>query len=421
MSKSDQRVRAMIITVPERIDQEWISRLAAASEIELLERLALLHGVGEAARRLRPELVLIDRDLDHAESCVRQVAAAAPDAFCVVITANSSLATLRRLMAAGARDVLATPNQSDLLAAARQVRAASAERRHGTRGEVAPSQRGRLIVVTAPKGGVGTTMVATNLAVALRQISGAPTNLLDCSLQFGDIGVHLNLRSKYSLFDLSAHPDDLDEAMLTRVICEHETGLHVLLAPTEPEQAAHVDGAALNAILDRLLARYSFVVVDTWSFLDEVTETLLRRADDVLLVATPELPTLRNAKRLLDFIQRHTLASAPVQIVLNRFPSVEGITLEDVQQHLHYPVTANIPSEGLPVTHSINRGEPLVVAFPKSWAAQNLLRLAAHLAGDDVATLTLTASEGRKSTEVGRGVKASLLKFARRKSGFKPA
>ena len=146
MSKSDQRVRTMIITVPERIDQEWISRLAAASEIELLERLALLHGVGEAARRLRPELVLIDRDLDHAESCVRQVAAAAPDAFCVVITADSSLATLRRLMAAGARDVLAAPNQSDLLAAARQARAASAERRQGIRGDVAPSQRGRLIV-----------------------------------------------------------------------------------------------------------------------------------------------------------------------------------------------------------------------------------------------------------------------------------
>jgi pilus assembly protein CpaE len=415
MTQSDQRVRTLIITMPEHIEQDWIGRLAASDEIELLERLALLNQAGDAARRLRPELVLIDRELDQAESCVRQVLAAAPDAFCVVLTADPTLPTLRRLMAAGARDVLAAPAaQADLLSAARQARAAAAERRQVVQSDPTQSRRGRLIVVTAPKGGVGTTTVATNLAVALRQVSSAPTALVDCSLQFGDVGVHLNLRSKYSLLDLALSSGELDDAMLTRVVCEHESGLHVLLAPPEPEQAAQVDGAALNAILDKLLERYSFVVADTWSFLDEVTETLLRRADDVLLVATPELPTLRNAKRLLDFTQRHGLAMGHVMIVLNRFPSVEGISLEDVQQHLRHPVAANIPSEGMPVTHSINRGEPLVLAFPKSWAAQNLLRLAARLAGDDVATITLSAEEVRKGVVAKNGSKPGFFKFARR-------
>jgi pilus assembly protein CpaE len=413
MSSTEPRVRTVIFTAPERIDQEWVSRLAASGEIDLLERVALMNNAGDVARRLRPELVIIERELGQAEIGVRQVLAAAPDAYCVVVLPDPDLPTLRRMMAAGARDVLAAPaGTGDLLAAARQARALAAERRKATTAVAGP-QRGKLIVVTAPKGGVGTTTVATNIAVALRQVSGSPVALVDCSLQFGDVGVHLNLRSKYSMLDLAGAATEIDDAMLARVICEHESGVHALLAPPEPESAGHVDGAAVGAVIDRLLARYSFVVVDTWSFLDEVTETLVRRADEMLLVATPELPTLRNTKRLIEFAQRHDIDTSRVLIVLNRFPSVEGISLEDVQQHLRHPVAANIPSEGMAVTHSINRGVPLVISAPKGWAAQNILRLAARLAGDDVATITLTADEARRTGQKAEG-KLGIFKFARK-------
>lgn len=412
MSSTEPRVRTAIFTAPERIDQEWVTRLAASAEIDLVERVALMNNAGDVARRLRPELVIIDRELAQAEICVRQILAAAPDAYCVVVLPDPDLPTLRRMMAAGARDVLAAPaGTGDILAAARQARSLVAERRSASQVVTGP-QRGKLIVATAPKGGVGTTTVATNAAVALRQVSGSPVALVDCSLQFGDIGVHLNLRSKYSMLDLAG--GEIDDAMLARVICEHESGVHVLLAPPEPEGAGQVDGAAVGAVIDKLLARYAFVVVDTWSFIDEVTETLLRRADEVLLVTTPELPTLRNAKRLIEFAQRHQIDTSRIMIVLNRFPSVEGISLEDVQQHLRHPVAANIPSEGMAVTHSINRGVPLVISAPKGWAAQNILRLAARLAGDEVATIALTAEDARRGSARKPEGKLGLFKFARR-------
>ncbi|HMQ30629.1 MAG TPA: AAA family ATPase [Chloroflexaceae bacterium] len=415
MTNAEPRVRTLVVTAPERIDQEWIGRLGASSEIELLERVALVSQAGELARRLRPDLVIIDRELGQAEICVRQVLAAAPDTFCVVVTPDPDLAALRRLMAAGTRDVLSTPVAlGDLLAAARQARAAAAERRQAGQAGAQGAQRGKLIVVTAPKGGVGTTMVASNLAVALREVSGSGVALVDCSLQFGDIGVHLNLRSKYSLLDLTGVAHEIDDAMLARVVCKHDSGVDVLLAPPEPDAAASVDGASVGAVLDKLRERYSFVVVDTWTFLDEVTETLLRRADEVLLVTTPELPTLRNAKRLLEFTQRQEMVTGHVMIVLNRFPSVEGISLDDVQQHLHHPVAANIPSEGMPVTHSINRGVPLVISHPKSWAAQNILRIATRLAGDDVSTIALTAEDARRGATRKGDARPGLFKFARR-------
>jgi pilus assembly protein CpaE len=416
MTSSESSVRTVIFTAPERIDQEWVTRLASSAEIELIERVALMNNAGDVARRLRPELVIIDRELGQAEAAVRQILAAAPDAYCVAVLPDPDLNALRRMMAAGARDVLATPpSPSDLLTAARQARSLLAERRNATQ-TAAPAQRGKLVVVTAPKGGVGTTTVAANIAVALRQVSAAPVALVDCSLQFGDLGVHMNLRSKYSILDLVAVAGELDDAMLSRVVCEHESGVHVLLAPPEPESAGSVDGSAVGTVLEKLLARYSYVIVDTWSFLDEVTETLLRRADEVLLVATPELPTLRNAKRMIEFAQRHDIDTGRIKIVLNRFPSVEGISLEDVQQHLRHPVAANIPSEGMAVTHSINRGVPLVISAPKGWAAQNILRLAARIAGDEVATIALTAEEARSGgkAEAKNKGKGGFFSFARR-------
>jgi pilus assembly protein CpaE len=413
MTSPETKVRTIIFTAPERIDQDWVTRLAATAEIDLLERVALLNNAGEVSRRLRPELVIIDRELGQAEICVRQILAALPEAYCVVVLPSPDLATLRRLMAAGARDVLASPpGTGDILAAARQARALSAERRSTS--AAARPEHGKLIVVMAPKGGVGTTTVAANIAVALRQVSGAPVALVDCSLQFGDLGVHLNLRSKYSLLDLASAANEIDDAMLTRVLCEHDSGVHVLLAPPEPESAGNVDGQSVGAVIERLLSRYSFVVVDTWSFLDDVTANLLRRADDVLLVTTPELPTLRNAKRLIKFAQNHDIDTSRIMIVLNRFPSVEGISLKDVQDHLHHPVAANIPSEGMAVTHSINRGVPLVISAPKGWAAQNLLRLAARLAGDEVATIVLSAEEARRASNRKAEGKASFFRFARR-------
>lgn len=95
-----------------------------------------------------------------------------------------------------------------------------------------------------------------------------------------------------------------------------------------------------------------------------MTETLLEKADDVLVVTTPEVPALRHTKSFLEHISRNELTRGRITLVLNRFPSVNGIALQDIQKHLRYPVGANIPSEGQPITHSINRGVPVVMAHP---------------------------------------------------------
>ncbi len=239
--------------------------------------------------------------------------------------------------------------------------------------------------------------------------------LADFGLQFGDVGVHLNIWSKYTIQDLLAHVEDIDDAMLAPVLQQHSSGIHVLLAPTTPEIAGEITADQIDLLLDQLLARHTYVVADTWSFLDEVACSLLRRADEVVVVTTPEVPSLKNVKHFLEYTRQQSLVDGRITLVLNRFPSVEGISLQDVQQHLRYPVGANIPSEGRLVTHSVNRGIPVVISHPQSWVGQSILKLAGHIAGDHISTISLTP-ENRKPKEVSAGdtKRRGLFRFVRR-------
>jgi len=422
-----KQFRVVVITAPERLEQDWINRLTNEADIERVDRVGVLSAGIELVQQSRPEVVIIDRDLDQAEASIRQIFTSVPGTLCIAVVNQADMSVLRRLVAAGARDVLGKPVQyGELINSIRSVLATEADRRSRSLvsvsgdGEIR-NGRGKLVVVTSPKGGVGTTTIATNLAVALRQMSSGRVVLADFGLQFGDIGVHLNLWSKHTMQDLIGRGDDIDDAMLGQVLQQHSSGVQVLLAPNEPEVAGEVTATQLETILDRLLERNTYVVADTWSFLDEVAETLLRRADEVLVVTTPEVPSLKNAKHFLEFLRQQDLAHGRITLVLNRFPSVDGISLQDVQQHLRHPVGANIPSEGQLVTHSVNRGIPIVLSHPQSWAAQSMLKLAAHIAGDKVGTITLTpdnlkGGKGKDKEASARGDKErrGLLRFSRR-------
>jgi pilus assembly protein CpaE len=409
-------IRVIVITSPDQLDQEWINRLAREAEVERLDRVGSVAAGVLLARQNRPDLVIVDRDVEQTEAAIRQIFTQVPSALCIAVTPSADMTTLRRLVMAGARDVIGRPvHHSDLMNSIRSVVAAERDRsvRAASDGE---RRLGRLIVVIAPKGGVGTTTIATNLAVALRQVTNTSVALADMGLQFGDVGVQLNIWSRHTLYDLVTHANELDDTLFEKVLQAHSSGIKALLAPHEPDAAGDISGEAMTAVLHGLLARHTYVVCDTWSFLDEVTETLLQKADDVLVVTTPEVPALRNTKSFLEHITRNELTRGRITLVLNRFPSVNGIALQDVQKHLRYPVGANIPSEGQPITHSVNRGVPIVMAQPHSWASQSLLRLAAYVAGDSANLISLQHSGEKKTGKIALpGVKGrrSLLSLMR--------
>ncbi|WP_026370951.1 AAA family ATPase [Kallotenue papyrolyticum] len=392
-------IRVVVVAPAEAIDQEWIRALEADPEIALVASMGVLQRGIDAVREHQPHVLVIDRPLDQVEQLIQAAAAVAPQTLCVAILPQQDMAAVRRLVAAGARDILAKPlNQRELVASLRQVVQNEEHRRRrvGLPSLLAPVARptnGKLVVVMGPKGGVGATTVATNLAVALRQVSGAEVALADVCLQFGDVAVLLNLWSRHTLHDLAVHHQNIDDALLDRVLVPHASGVRVLLAPGEPELTADIGAAQITAIIKALRQRFAFVVVDCWSVLDEVTETLINLADQVLLVTTPEVPALKDTKQALEYFQRHGVHREHIVLVLNRFPSVKGVTLQDIQQHLRHPIQANLPSDGPAVTYAANKGVPVLLSHPQSWVAQSFRKLAAWIAGDQVETISLPATE----------------------------
>ncbi|HEX6288172.1 MAG TPA: AAA family ATPase [Herpetosiphonaceae bacterium] len=399
-------IRIVIIAPVDGLNQEWIETLQSDPSVHVQARIGVLQRGVETVQHLQPNVLLIDRSIEEIEETIQAVYAAAPETLCIAVLPQQDMAAVRRLVSAGARDILAKPlHARELIASIRQVVQMEDARRQraGKPSMLArfePRTSGsKVIVVMGPKGGVGSTTVATNLAVALRHVSGQDVVLADFSLQFGDVAVLLNLWSKHTLHDLAVHYTTLDDGLLERVLVPHESGIKVLLAPNEPELTADMSGKHIAAVVAALRGKFSYVVIDCWSFMDEITETLMTTADQVLLVTTPEVPALKNTKQALEYFTRHGVQRERVALVLNRFPSVKGVTLNDIQQHLKHPIQANLPSDGPAVTYAANKGVPVIQSHPQSWVAQSFLKLAAWVAGDKVQTISY-APTTPKSAEV---------------------
>lgn len=416
---ADAAIHIVVITAPDRFEQPWISRLAREPRVSQVDRVAPIGGAVDLVQTIQPHLVIVDLDLDQAEACIRSIFTSTPATLCIAVVPKADISGLRRLVAAGARDVLTRPvSEEELVGSARRVLSVEFDRRTQalatTDSAPQPSGRGKLVVLISPKGGTGTTTLATNLAVLLKQQGSGPVTLVDFSLQFGDVGVQMNIFSKYTTHDLLSNVDEIDDAMLAPVLQQHSSGVQVLLAPPQPEMAGEVTGDQVEVLMDQLLLRNAYVVVDTWSFLDEVAWTLLQRADEVVVVSTAEMPSLRRTRQFFEYTRQQGPLPGRVSLVLNRFPIADGIGLQEIEQHVRHPVSANIPSEGRLAVHSVNRGIPLVLLNPQCWAARNMRRLAALIAGEQVNALALTPDDGSAKPAAPAKGGSALQRFMRR-------
>jgi Flp pilus assembly CpaE family ATPase len=244
-------------------------------------------------------------------------------------------------------------------------------------------RHGQVIVLLGPKGGVGRSTIAVNLAVGLARLYGKHVALLDANLWHGDVAVLLDLHADRSIASLVEKADHLDLDALRSVLIPHASGVEVLLAPPSP---AHVETipAALPAQVARLCqALFDFVVVDMPSSLEEYVLQLLEVADHVVMVTTPEVAALCNTAELLKLAPNLGWADR-LLLVLNRANS--GVALDQLEKTLGLPVDVTIVSAGPLILDSANRGQPLLgrdVAGTER-VTRDLGRLVARIAGEDI-------------------------------------
>ncbi|MDI1461708.1 P-loop NTPase [Catellatospora sp. KI3] len=243
---------------------------------------------------------------------------------------------------------------------------------------------GQVITVFSAKGGSGKSTLATNLAVALAQgtKAGGPRRvcLMDLDLAFGDVAILLQLSPDRTIADAVPVADRIDETglrtLLTRWAGAKDTQVDVLLAPVQPAQAEDVTRDLVTELIHLARAAYDYVVVDTASAFSEQMLAALDATHQYVLVGTPELPSLKNLRVVLDMFELLDYRREARTIVLNRADSKVGLTLADVERVLRVPVGAFVPSSR-DVPLSANRGVPLAVSHPQHPVSAAIRELAA--------------------------------------------
>jgi pilus assembly protein CpaE len=244
---------------------------------------------------------------------------------------------------------------------------------------------GDVIIFLSAKGGSGCTTLCANVGVELHRVSRKKTLLLDLDLELGETALQMGVEPKFSVVDLVRNFHRVDSDLLASYIEHHESGVDILSAPYQPAEFEAVSGELVGKILRFLKEQYDYVVVDAPKHLGPVTLAALRAADHVLLVTTPDLPSLRNLTRCLPLLEEigESKTQDWLRIVVNRHESRGLVSLDQVEETLGRPVFGTVRNDYDTVMEAINTGTPAVTMGPSDFA-QDVRTVAGELAGVDV-------------------------------------
>jgi pilus assembly protein CpaE len=273
-------------------------------------------------------------------------------------------------------DILILPQPPDVIAFS--LRKAARERAGGQ------ARLSRVVMVSSTKGGTGKTSIAVNVAVALAELR-LRTLMIDLDVQFGDVGIVLGLdRPTKTLYDLTASPGEVDAEKLRGYVLKHGSGLHVLPAPLRPEVGESIDAARIAAVLQTARSLYDAIVIDTAPLFDGPMLTALDRSDQLLLISTPDVPSMKNIRLALQTLELLGFPLDRVALVANRSGMAGGASVAEVSDTIGRDVRFVLPEDPA-VPASINSGVPTVLYESRSRFTKAVQSLVGTLVGRDAA------------------------------------
>lgn len=337
------------------------------------------HGHLEELRYVDPELIFLDLEEDPVlgVKLAQFMAETNPQRRMIAAGDESSPEFLMQAMQAGISDYLPKPVTIESLAAA--VTRVRKKMIGGSNGK-GPREPGKLLAFFAAKGGAGSTTVATNLAIQMHRLTGKRTVVVDLDLELGEIALFLGIEPRFNFVDLAKNFHRMDAGLLASFIECHDTGVHVLSAPYQPDKAEAVTVDQIRQILHFLKQHYDYVVVDTSNSFTPRTLTSFDMADEVYLVTNVDLPSLRNIQRAQHLLARMIEKGHEVRLIVNRYQPDNDITLDDVERALDMDVYWTLPNDYDSVIYAINTGRP-VLLDEKSLYSEELQALGAMIAG----------------------------------------
>ena len=386
---ADDKIRVLIVDDVADTRENIRKLLQFESDIEVIGAAKTGTEGVQLSRELDPDVILMDINMPDLDgiSATEQIVGKQPHAQVIILSVQGEQNYMRKAMLAGARDFLTKPPMADeLLSAIRRAGQMSQVDRPQGRGAqqagggqtpgLTPSlSEGKVITVYSPKGGTGCTTIAVNLALLLHN-SETRVVLVDANLQYGDVAIFINEQGKNTIVDLATRIEELDAEVVESVMITHESGAHILAAPTRPEHAEKVTGDQFSRLIDYLCQYYAYVVIDTTSYLTDVTLSSIDKCNVLILVTTQDIPSIKNSRLFLDLLGTLGIPRDRVVFCMNRYDKRIAITPERVGENLKQTIDAVIPLDERIVIPAVNRGVPFILDNKTQPAGRGVLSLA---------------------------------------------
>jgi pilus assembly protein CpaE len=358
----------------------------------------------ELAKQLNPDIVIMDINMPGidgitaAEILTREL----PGIQIIMMSVQGEADYLRRSMLAGAREFLIKPPSAEqVITSIRRVYELGRAQRSQMAAQsvqapivvvqevqsAAPIQvaarsarHGKVVAVFGSKGGVGTSSIAVNLAIALReQQSEARVAVVDGNTEFGDLSVLLNLNADRTIVDL-IDVEELETQYINDVFIPHASGIKVLPG-SPPMEAELVTNEQMRRVITALRLEFDFIVFDTRPTFGEPILTILDGADSVVLVTTADIPSIRNSRLFFEVAEQLNYPPDKVRLVLNKYEPQGNVSSAAIQASIKHPIIVELPRDDRAASSAIQQGLPYVMGNPRSQLAQGTVKLARALIG----------------------------------------
>ncbi|NTU68668.1 MAG: AAA family ATPase [Chlorobiaceae bacterium] len=323
-----------------------------------------------------PDLVFLvgfDPAEPHYIQEVGKLCLALPHAAIVALHPQAQPELLMSLMRAGVREVIVDSTPETLQQVIERAR---------LRANGASISRGRVFGFVSSKGGDGSSCIAANLAYALAQVPETRVLAIDVSLPFGDLDMYLTGdHHPQDLADISSQTDRLDQSLLDSMVQHLSPTFDLVPSPTTFDKIVRIEPERVCELIRIATNFYDFILVDFGSSLDQVCVWVLERLDQLCIVTTPSLPSLRRSGQQLKLWKEFEKPLSRIEIILNRDDPHVSISSTEIEKVIGRPIDKRLPSDAEAVQQSLLIGRPLLLVAPKSKLSKTIVDWAAHLTG----------------------------------------
>jgi pilus assembly protein CpaE len=347
---------------------------------------------GRSAEGTGPDLVVVDirSDASSGMAAIERLRASSANMAIFAIATAAEPNLILQAMRAGANEFFPW-NTQEGSQAARDMEESfhGAVRRSAARREAA-SASGKPPCVThaflGAKGGAGTTTVAVNCGVELARLTKRPTVVVDLKTSLGEVALFLGVRPRFTILDAIENLHRLDKNFLTELVAKHKSGLDILAGSEQFDRPNAQDATGLEELLRVLARTYDYVVIDAGNTISASTAAALYAADTIFLVTNPDVPSIRNAQRLVDRVRQLGAGSERIKVLLNRVSDNHLIAPKQIETALGYGIHHTFSSDYRTVSTALNSGVPLTLTNNSEIAGQfdNFTRHLVGLAAEEV-------------------------------------